>query len=62
MSSIQTDRSPSGDDLSKSDQRILAIDALRGFDMFWIVGGRARVRQTPTVHRRSTGRWPETDS
>ena len=40
MSSIQTDGSPSGDDLSRSGQRILAIDALRGFDMFWIVGGR----------------------
>jgi len=25
--------------LNKSSSRILSIDALRGFDMFWIIGG-----------------------
>jgi predicted acyltransferase len=33
----------------KSDERLLSIDALRGFDMFWIVGGDALGR--------ALGRW-----
>ena len=24
----------------QADQRLLSLDALRGFDMFWIIGGR----------------------
>src|SRR3954470_17792494 len=24
----------------QSDQRLLSLDALRGFDMFWIIGGK----------------------
>src|SRR5215217_7578669 len=28
----------------QSDQRLLSLDALRGFDMFWIIGGKEIVQ------------------
>jgi predicted acyltransferase len=32
------------------NQRILALDALRGFDMFWIMGGDLILRSLPKIH------------
>jgi hypothetical protein len=34
---------PSGDLSRSTSPRLLSIDALRGFDMFWIIGGDAVV-------------------
>ena len=31
-------------------QRLMSVDALRGFDMFWIVGGDYLVRSLPAMH------------
>jgi len=35
--------SPQTDAATSADERVLSIDALRGFDMFWIIGGHAVV-------------------
>ena len=34
-----TSAAPSSSPVVNHDQRLLSLDALRGFDMFWIVGG-----------------------
>jgi predicted acyltransferase len=46
-----TPSTPSGDpsQLSQS-RRFISVDALRGFDMFWIVGGDHLIRSLPKVH------------
>ncbi len=31
-------------------QRVISVDALRGFDMFWIMGGDLMVRSLPEIH------------
>src|SRR5512142_2666673 len=30
--------------------RLMSVDALRGFDMFWILGGDSLVRSWPAIH------------
>ncbi len=42
-----TDVPPKG---GSSGTRLLSVDALRGFDMFWIVGGDHLVRSLPAIH------------
>ena len=42
---------------AQKPQRLISIDALRGFDMFWIMGGAKlagiifTIRQVPWMHR-----------
>src|SRR5256885_80601 len=31
-------------------QRLVSVDALRGFDMFWIMGGDLIIRSLPKIH------------
>ena len=31
-------------------QRVVSVDALRGFDMFWIMGGDLMLRSLPKIH------------
>ena len=38
-------------ELSVPSDRLLSLDALRGFDMFWIIGGDLVVRSLPKIHR-----------
>ena len=33
-----------------SPQRVVSVDALRGFDMFWIMGGDLMLRSLPKIH------------
>ena len=42
------------DNNSVSKERILSVDALRGFDMFWIIGGREIFRSLDKVFNNST--------
>src|SRR2546429_176200 len=35
----------------RTSTRLLSLDALRGFDMFWIIGGDLVVRSFPEIHR-----------
>lgn len=37
--------------------RVLSVDALRGFDMFWIIGGQKIFRSLDDVFHSSTTRW-----
>jgi predicted acyltransferase len=39
--------------------RVLSIDALRGFDMFWIIGGGATLDKLVRVHRNPVTIWLE---
>jgi predicted acyltransferase len=36
--------------------RLMSVDALRGFDMFWIMGGDLMVRSLPRIHDSSLTR------
>lgn len=36
--------------VSKSQARVISVDALRGFDMFWILGGDQAVRALQKIH------------
>ncbi len=38
------------DSITIPEQRFKSVDALRGFDMFWIVGGDFLVRSLPKIH------------
>jgi len=38
-----------GQTLASAGERVASLDALRGFDMFWIIGGDAIVRSLPAV-------------
>ncbi len=40
---------PNGEQQSLTKGRIMSIDALRGFDMFWIIGGAAIFRAPAEV-------------
>lgn len=40
---------PKSDDSSLSDDRLVSLDALRGFDMFWIMGGESIVKAAATL-------------
>jgi predicted acyltransferase len=42
------------DNNSVSNDRVLSVDALRGFDMFWIIGGREIFRSLDKVFNNST--------
>lgn len=42
---------------SSSSGRILSIDALRGFDMFWIAGGEGIFKSLDAVFHNSTTQW-----
>ncbi|OHB53081.1 MAG: hypothetical protein A2Y07_04585 [Planctomycetes bacterium GWF2_50_10] len=44
-------------DVSKSQQRILSIDALRGFDMFWLIGGAELMLSFDQVFHNQFTRW-----
>ncbi len=33
-----------------ASRRLMSVDALRGFDMFWIMGGGFVVRSLPVIH------------
>src|SRR5882757_3035470 len=35
-------------------QRLMSLDALRGFDMFWIIGGEGLIKALPKI---SNNRW-----
>jgi predicted acyltransferase len=35
---------------SPTSKRFLSVDALRGFDMFWIIGGDYLIRSLPNIH------------
>ena len=43
--------------LSSGGGRILSVDALRGFDMFWIVGGEMIFKSLDKVFQNSTSAW-----
>ena len=45
---------PNGEQQSLSKGRIMSIDALRGFDMFWIIGGGAIFRSLHDIFKNST--------
>ena len=36
--------------LAAATRRLVSVDALRGFDMFWIMGGDYIVRSLPKIH------------
>jgi len=36
-----------------ADKRLLSLDALRGFDMYWIIGGEAFFRTLATLPHRA---------
>ena len=40
-----------------TQQRFVSLDALRGFDMFWIVGGDYLIRSLQKVHDSPATRW-----
>ena len=40
-----------------SSRRFISVDALRGFDMFWIIGGDYLVRSLPKIHDSPATRW-----
>jgi predicted acyltransferase len=40
-----------------SGRRFISVDALRGFDMFWIIGGDYLVRSLPKIHDSAATRW-----
>ena len=39
-----------------ASSRLVSVDALRGFDMFWIMGGDYVVRSWPSIHDSATTR------
>ena len=42
---------PTGDfDTEPAQRRFVSVDALRGFDMFWIIGGDHLLRSLQKVH------------
>lgn len=45
--------------LTKNDGRVVAIDALRGFDMFWIVGGRELLLALVGIFSQPVPHWLE---
>ncbi len=48
---------PNGEQQSLSRSRIMSIDALRGFDMFWIIGGGRIFHSLNDVFDNSTTQW-----
>src|SRR5213593_3858853 len=42
---------------SLASSRLLSLDALRGFDMFWIMGGDMILRSLPKIHNSSFTRF-----
>ena len=42
-------KDPSFTGSAGSPPRLMSVDALRGFDMFWIVGGDCLVRSLPAI-------------
>lgn len=48
---------PKRDAASNHDQRLLSLDALRGFDMFWIVGGAVIAQEAAKVSNWSAVDW-----
>ena len=51
---------PNGEQQSLSKGRIMSIDALRGFDMFWIIGGGRIFHSLHDVFDNSTTAWINT--
>ncbi|MHC4585909.1 MAG: acyltransferase family protein [Planctomycetota bacterium] len=51
---------PNGEQQSLPQGRIMSIDALRGFDMFWIIGGGAIFHGLHDVFDNSTTQWINT--
>jgi predicted acyltransferase len=47
---MQTSINPDAQRIPEKVSRMLSIDALRGFDMFWILGGDILVRSFPKIH------------
>src|SRR3954470_18169568 len=43
-------------DITPVPRRITSVDALRGFDMFWIISGDYLVRSLPKIHDDSVTR------
>ena len=41
----------------KGRERLMSLDALRGFDMFWIMGGDLILRSLPSIHDSSVTRF-----
>ncbi|MEI8042699.1 MAG: DUF5009 domain-containing protein [Verrucomicrobiota bacterium] len=46
---MTTQKDPSFTGSAGSSPRLMSVDALRGFDMFWIVGGDCLVRSLPAI-------------
>ena len=44
------------DSAAVSEPRFISVDALRGFDMFWIIGGDFLVRSLPKIHNSAATR------
>src|SRR5262245_35172626 len=44
---------------AKPSARVLSLDALRGFDMFWIVGGKELALATLALFPESSAAWVE---
>ena len=40
-----------------SNSRLISVDALRGFDMFWIIGGDLVIRSLPKIHSSALTRF-----
>jgi predicted acyltransferase len=47
---VQKESSPATKLRESSKERLLSLDALRGFDMFWIMGGDLICRSLPKIH------------
>jgi predicted acyltransferase len=59
MDDMQT-QSPEGGQQGKLAERVVSIDALRGFDMFWIIGGGAVFASLHDISANPTTAWIRT--
>src|SRR6266478_1219663 len=48
--SLVGEAAPDADSTQLTVSRLISLDALRGFDMFWIMGGDMILRSLPKIH------------